>query len=135
MSPPSSPLRRAGAGASERDAAPYENWGVEDYRRRCPHAVVPRHVPNVDGSWGIVLVTDARPAGVPDVVALAEWQHGRCGKCRDAQRPGELASVKRYCHYTEMLFCLACLGNETRVGTGGWCGCLWFGLCCLGVVE
>ncbi len=91
--------------------------------RASPHEVAPKHLPAASaGTWGTVMVLDRRPASPPDLVALWTWQRRRCAKCCEEKSEAQLAVPKRFCHYTELLLCAACMGSGVRVRGRGRCG-------------
>lgn len=61
------------------------------------------------GSLHLCLVLDRRPPHPPHLPTLNKWQHRRCAGCGVTQTTGMFGTKAHYCHYTELLFCGACM--------------------------
>lgn len=61
------------------------------------------------GSLHLCLVLDRRPPHPPHLPTLNKWQHRRCAGCGVGQTTGMFGTKAHYCHYTELLFCSACM--------------------------
>jgi hypothetical protein len=95
----------------------YDSPDVVDFTRSYPHESRPVHVPAVShGSIGFEMVLSRRPALPADYVSLYKWQRNRCAQCRAELPASQLAMPTRYCNYTEMLFCRACMAPDVAVG-------------------
>jgi hypothetical protein len=77
-----------------------------------------RHYPSSGAFGGVLvkLVLETRTEQPPNLPNLNKWQHRGCAQCNCEITTGSFGVKANYCHYTELLYCPACIGGEEGKG-------------------